>query len=170
MPNEVLGTWYAHAILWITATSRGGRLGTDLEVIGADSQEDAIAEAHKLIDRYHRFVGPDSYVEVGVGFGDRDLKRCTPETSSSVPRMPLHRELRVTAQAVDDGERLGMTGNVSTQIREMCFRSAPLTQPDPRFRRRFYEYTFWIEDDQVLGVARVEEQTPRRPKRRAPSN
>ena len=153
--QERLGYWYAQAILWMHIDSGNGRLGRDLEVIGADEKEDAIVEAHKMIDRYHRFVGPRCGVEVGIGFGDHELPHHNPATPEPRYRAPWDRDYQVTAAAMAEGERLGLSGAVEEQIREMCRRSAPVTQPDPRYDRRFYEYTFWIDGDRVMGVANV---------------
>jgi hypothetical protein len=165
--STMVGAWYAHAVHWRKSESGQRQIGNDLEVIRAATLADALGETHNLLERYQRFTGPLSEVEVGIGFGDRVGP---PPDDAPLDEMLSFRNYHPTAPAIADAQRLGLRGNVAFQIKYMARHAPAIDQPDPRYRRRWYEYAFWIEGDQVLGVALVQPYNDARSRRRRPKS
>jgi hypothetical protein len=128
-------------------------IGQDIQIVEVADRELAVAIAHHLLDRHaHEAIGTMS-LEIHV---------VPPQQPSSNREPSGFGQYKVSAEARQQAQTLGIRGDVEAKVARMARQAAVFTHP--MANRRFQRFILRVENDIVTWIGIIDARSSRRDK------
>jgi hypothetical protein len=118
-----------------------GAIGKEIEAVGVPDRELAVAVAHHLLDKHaHEAIGGTSL----------EVHLTPPEQLPSDKEPSGFRHYKVSAEARQQAQMLGIRGDIEARVARMARHAAPVAHPEAN--RRFGRIALRVENETVVWV------------------
>jgi hypothetical protein len=114
-------------------------IGQEIETVEAPDRELAVAIAHHLLDKHAHEAVSKMSLEIHV---------VPPEQAPKEPSG--FRQYKVSPEAPEQAQRLGIRGDVEAKVARMARHAAPFTHPNAN--RRFERFIMRVDEDTVTWI------------------